>query len=194
MESDMRKLLMAFIVVFASLTGAQALAAEPATDKDKARAEIDQTAQTVLSTLFKAKPAAMEAMPKAAGFAVFSNYGLTILYLGGGAGKGVAVNNKTKQHTYMRMVEAKAGLGLGVKKSQVVFIFETEEALKRFVDKGWEFGGQVTGAAKTAEMGGAFQDAFRVGEGVLMYQLTDAGLTAELTLTGTKYFKDDELN
>jgi lipid-binding SYLF domain-containing protein len=136
----------------------------------------------------------MEAMPRAAGFAAFSNYGLTILYLGGGVGKGVAVNNKTKLHTYMRMVEAQAGLGLGVKKYQVVFIFETEDALKRFVDKGWEFGGQITGAAKTPEMGGAYQDAFRVGEGVWMYQLTDTGLAAELTLTGTKYFKDDELN
>jgi lipid-binding SYLF domain-containing protein len=185
---------MAFLLGFTSLTGIQVLAADPATDKDKARAEIDKTAQTVLTALFKAKPAAMETMPKSAGFAVFSNYGLTILYLGGGVGKGVAVNNKTKQHTYMRMLEAQAGLGLGVKKYQVVFIFETEAALNRFIDKGWEFGGQVTGAAKTAEMGGAFQDAFRVGEGVWMYPLTDAGLTAELTLTGTKYFKDDELN
>lgn len=190
----MRNLLMAFIVGFASLTSIQAFAAEPAADKDKARAEIRQTAQDVLATLFKAKPAAAEAMPKAAGFAVFSNYGVTILYLGGGAGKGMAVNNKTKQHTYMRMVEAQAGLGLGVKKYQVVFIFETEDALKRFVDKGWEFGGQMTGAAKVAEKGGAYQDAFRVGEGVLMYQVTDAGLAAELTLTGTKYFKDEELN
>lgn len=190
----MRNLLMAFIVGFASLTSIQAFAAEPAADKDKARAEIRQTAQDVLATLFKAKPAAAEAMPKAAGFAVFSNYGVTILYLGGGAGKGMAVNNKTKQHTYMRMVEAKAGLGLGVKKSRVIFIFETEDALNRFVDKGWEFGGQMTGAAKVAEKGGAYQDAFRVGEGVLMYQVTDAGLAAELTLTGTKYFKDEELN
>ena len=130
----MRNLLMAFIVGFASLTSIQAFAAEPAADKDKARAEIRQTAQDVLATLFKAKPAAAEAMPKAAGFAVFSNYGVTILYLGGGAGKGMAVNNKTKQHTYMRMVEAKAGLGLGVKKSRVIFIFETEDALNRFVD------------------------------------------------------------
>jgi lipid-binding SYLF domain-containing protein len=190
----MRFMLMAFIVGFTSLASAPALAAEPAADKDKARVEINQTAQSVLATLFKIKPAAMESMPKAAGFAVFSNYGLTILYLGGGVGKGVAVNNKTKQRTFMRMVEAKAGLGLGVKKSQVVFIFETEDALNRFVDKGWEFGGQLTGAAKTPEMGGAYQDAFRVGDGVLMYQLTDAGLTAEMTLTGTKYFKDDELN
>jgi lipid-binding SYLF domain-containing protein len=190
----MRYLLMALIFGFTSLTGVRAFASEPAADKDKARAEIRQASQSTLAALFKAKPSTMEALPKAAGFASFTNYGLTILYLGGGVGKGVAVNNKTKHHTYMRMVEAQAGLGLGVKKYQVVFIFETEDALNRFIDKGWEFGGQVTGAAKTADAGGAFQDAFRVGDGVWMYQLTDAGLAAELTLTGTKYYKDDELN
>jgi lipid-binding SYLF domain-containing protein len=190
----MRYLLMTLMLGLATLNGAPARAAEPAADLDKARAEIRQTAQNTLTALFKARPSVEQALPKAPGFAVFTNYGLTVLYLGGGVGKGVAVNNISKKQTFMRMVEAQAGLGLGVKKYQVVFIFETEDALNRFVEKGWEFGGQITGAAKAAETGGAYQDAFRVGEGVLMYQLTDTGLAAELTLTGTKYFKDSELN
>jgi lipid-binding SYLF domain-containing protein len=194
METDMRNMLMAFVLGFAALTSFQALAGEEPVDKAKAQEDIRQNAINVLTTLFKAKPSAEQNMPKAAGFAVFTNYGMTVLFLGGGVGKGVAVNNKTKQHTYMNMVSAQAGLGLGVKKYQVVFIFETEEALNSFIYKGWEFGGQITGAAKIADQGAAFQDAFRVGEGVWLYQLTDAGLAAEFTLSGTKYFKADELN
>jgi lipid-binding SYLF domain-containing protein len=194
METDMRNMLMAFVLGFAALTSFQALAEEAPVDKAKAQEDIRQNAISVLTTLFKAKPSAEQNMPKAAGFAVFTNYGMTVLFLGGGVGKGVAVNNKTKQHTYMNMVSAQAGLGLGVKKYQVVFIFETEEALNSFIYKGWEFGGQITGAAKIADQGAAFQDAFRVGEGVWLYQLTDAGLAAEFTLSGTKYFKADELN
>jgi len=190
----MRNMLMAFVLGFAALTSFQALAGEEPVDKAKAQEDIRQNAINVLTTLFKAKPSAEQNMPKAAGFAVFTNYGMTVLFLGGGVGKGVAVNNKTKQHTYMNMVSAQAGLGLGVKKYQVVFIFETEEALNSFIYKGWEFGGQITGAAKIADQGAAFQDAFRVGEGVWLYQLTDAGLAAEFTLSGTKYFKADELN
>jgi lipid-binding SYLF domain-containing protein len=194
METDMRNMLMAFVLGFAALTSFQALAEEAPVDKAKAQEDIRQNAVNVLTTLFKAKPSAEQNMPKAAGFAVFTNYGMTVLFLGGGVGKGLAVNNKTKQHTYMNMVSAQAGLGVGVKKYQVVFIFETEEALNSFIYKGWEFGGQITGAAKIADQGAAFQDAFRVGEGVWLYQLTDTGLAAEFTLSGTKYFKADELN
>ena len=33
-----------------------------------------------------------------------------------------------------------------------------------------------------------------VADGVWMYQLTDSGLTAAISVTGTKYDKNDELN
>jgi hypothetical protein len=33
-----------------------------------------------------------------------------------------------------------------------------------------------------------------VSEGVWMYQLTDKGLAAETSATGTKHYKDDDLN
>jgi len=38
---------------------------------------------------------------------------------GGGSSKGIAVNNKTKALTYMRMAEVQAGLGIGAKKFQL---------------------------------------------------------------------------
>jgi hypothetical protein len=39
-----------------------------------------------------------------------------------------------------------------------------------------------------------FSGAVSVAPGVYLYQLTSTGLAAELTVTGTKYFKDNELN
>ena len=74
---------------------------------------------------------------------------MKILVAGGGSGKGIAVNNKTKATTYMKMAELQAGLGFGVKKFQLVWVFETEAALNNFVNSGWEFGGQATAAAKS---------------------------------------------
>jgi lipid-binding SYLF domain-containing protein len=94
----------------------------------------------------------------------------------------------------MKMREVQAGLGMGVKKFSVIFVFETKEALKKFVNSGWEFGGQTTAAAKGGDSGGAYQGAASVSPGVWMYQLTDKGLALELTGKGTKYFKDDDLN
>ena len=72
-----------------------------------------------------------EAIQKSAGYAVFSNFGMKIFFAGGGSGKGIAVNNATKKETFMKMIELQAGLGFGVKKFSLVWVFETPAALGR---------------------------------------------------------------
>ena len=165
-----------------------------AADKAKEQAEVRKAAQDALTALYKAEPSARKAVESAAGYAAFSNFGMKILVAGGGSGKGIAVNNKTKATTYMKMAEIQAGLGFGAKKFQVVWVFATEEALNNFINSGWEFGGQATAAAKTADKGTAYQGAVSVSPGVWLYQLTDKGLALELTAKGTKYYKDSDLN
>ena len=123
-----------------------------------------------------------------------SNFGMKILVAGGGSGEGVAVNNKTKAETFLRVAEMHAGLGMGVKKFSLVWVFDTPKALEDFTNSGWQVGGQASPAAKAGDQGGAFQGAFSVAPGVWVYQLTDARLALELTAKGTKYYKDDGLN
>ena len=94
----------------------------------------------------------------------------------------------------MRMGELQAGLGIGVKKFQVVFVFETPDKLQAFLNQGWEYGGQTTAAASTGDKGGSMQGALSVSPGVWIYQLTDKGLAVEATVKGTKYWKDEALN
>ena len=67
-------------------------------------------------------------------------------------------------------------------------------ALNNFINSGWEFGGQATAAAKSADKGSAYQGAVAVSPGVWIYQVTDKGLALELTAKGTKYYKDGDLN
>jgi lipid-binding SYLF domain-containing protein len=163
-------------------------------DRAKEQAEVREAGQGALAALYKAQPSARKAVEAAAGYAAFSNFGMKILLAGGGTGKGIAVNNKTKAVTYMKMAEVQAGLGFGVKKFQLVWVFENEGALNRFINSGWEFGGQATAAAKAGDKGAAYQGAISVSPGVWLYQLTGTGLALELTAKGTKYYKDDELN
>ena len=165
-----------------------------AKSKAEKQAEARQKAEATLQRLYKAKPSAQAAVQKAAGYAVFNSGGAKILIAGGGRGKGIAVDKSTQKVTYMKMREIQAGLGMGVKKFSTIFIFETKEALERFINSGWEFGGQSTAAAKSGDGGGSLQGAASVSPGVWMYQLTDKGLALELTGKGTKYFKDDDLN
>jgi lipid-binding SYLF domain-containing protein len=168
-----------------------------AADKNKAekeRQEIQRIEKEVLAKLYAAQPAAKDAVAKAAGYAVFSNFGVKILVAGSGSGKGVAVDRNRGRRTYMRMGELQAGLGVGVKKFQVVFVFESADKLNAFINQGWEFGAQTTAAATTGEQGASFAGAMSVQPGVWMYQMTDKGLAVEATVKGTKYWKDEDLN
>jgi len=161
---------------------------------EKERTEIQKIEKDTLAKLYSVQPSAKRAIDGAAGYAVFSNFGMKILFAGGGSGKGVAVDRKTGKRTYMKMGEVQAGLGIGIKKFQVVFVFETPDKLDAFVNQGWEFGGQTTAAATTGGQGGALQGALSVSPGVWMYQLTEQGLALEATVKGTKYWKDTSLN
>jgi lipid-binding SYLF domain-containing protein len=167
-------------------------AAESETEKQQM--QVRKMAHDTLQRLYKADPKAKGVVHGAAGYAVFSNLGVKILVAGSGNGKGIAVNNNSKQETFMKMLQVQAGLGMGVKKFRVIFVFDNEKALDSFVNSGWQLGGQSTAAAKTGDKGGSMEGALSVSDGVWMYQLTDKGLAAEISATGTKYYKDDGLN
>jgi lipid-binding SYLF domain-containing protein len=165
-----------------------------AATKEEKQAEARKKANETLQKLYKMKPSAQAAIKAAAGYAVFNNKGAKILIGGTGRGKGIAVDNSTKQVTYMKMREIQAGLGMGIKKFSIVFVFENKKVLDDFINGGWDAGGQTTAAAKTGDGGGSLQGAAAGGPGVWVYQMTDKGLALELTVKGTKYSKDDELN
>lgn len=165
-----------------------------AASKADEQAEVRQTAQQVLADLYKVQPSARKAVESAAGYAAFSNFGMKILVAGGGSGKGIAVDNRSKAVTYMKMAEVQAGLGIGVKKFKLVWVFENEAALNSFINSGWEFGGQATASAKAGDKGVSYQGALAVSPGVWLYQLSGDSLALELTAKGTKYYKDKDLN
>lgn len=161
---------------------------------DQQRADIQKMANETLERLYKTQPSAQKAIKKAAGYAVFSNFGMKIFFAGGGSGKGLAVDNKTGNNTFMKLVELQAGLGMGVKKFRLIWVFENLSDLDRFINSGWEFGGQATAAAQASGEGGALAGAMSIKPGIWLYQLTDDGLALELTAKGTKYYKDNNLN
>jgi len=162
--------------------------------KEKEREEIRQAGQKALAAVYKVQPSARKAVESAAGYAAFSNFGMKVLVAGSGTGKGIAVNNKSKATTYMRMAEVQAGLGFGIKKFQLVWVFENASALDKFVNSGWEIGAQASASAKAGDAGAAYQGAVSVSPGVWLYQVSGDGLALELTAKGTKYYKDSDLN
>jgi lipid-binding SYLF domain-containing protein len=183
--------------IIAGFFGVTLLAAGVASAKDspdQQRNKIRKMATATLNDLYKLQPTSQAAIQKSAGYAVFNNMGTNLLLLSTARGAGVAVNSKTKQDTFMKMISAGAGLGVGVKDYRVIFIFETEAALTKFLDSGWAGEAQADAAAKAGSSGGSYSGATQVAPGVWVYQITKNGLALQLTLQGTKYSKNDELN
>ena len=175
------------------LSGGTVMAAGNGSEKE--RAEIRKASTAVLSKLYKVQPSARKAIESAAGYATFSNFGMKILVAGSGSGKGVAVKKgESPKEVFMKMIEVQAGLGFGIKKFNLVFVFQNASAFDRFVNSGWEGSTQATAAARDGNKGASYAGAVSLGGGVWLYQLTDKGVAAEITLKGTKYYKDDALN
>jgi len=197
-----RIIFMAIVFAFAlsfnspaiSFLGKEKTEAEKKKEIEQEKADIRKMTQETLARLYKLQPSAKKAVSKSAGYGVFSNFGMKIFFAGSGKGKGIVFDSKSKKQTFMKMIELQAGLGLGVKKFRLVWVFENHKDVNDFVNSGWEFGGQTSAAAKMGDQGGAFAGAMSVSPGIWLYQLTDDGLALELTGKGTKYYKDDDLN
>jgi lipid-binding SYLF domain-containing protein len=191
---NLRKSRIAPSIIAAALIGATLSTAHGQSKKAREQAELRGMAARTLARLYRLQPNARRFIGSSRGYAVFSNFGMKILLFGGGRGAGVAFDRRTGRRTYMRMLELQAGLGIGVKKFRLVWVFRTEKAFKRFVTSGWQLSGQATAAAKSATQGGAAAGAIAVSENVYVYQLTDKGLALELTIKGSKYYRDGKLN
>jgi len=161
---------------------------------EKTRQQVRQMTQDALATLGQINPAARRAIERAPGYAVFSSFGVKILVAGGTTGRGVVVDQRSRSETFMKMVQAQAGLGFGVEQDRLIFVFTEEQALRNFIDQGWEFGGQAKLSVMAEGDGGMMSGAASVAPGVYLYQLTETGLAATITVSGTKFYADSDLN
>jgi lipid-binding SYLF domain-containing protein len=161
---------------------------------DQQREKIRKMAAATLTDLYKLQPDSQAAVQKAAGYAVFNNLGTKILLVSTARGAGVAVNPQTGRETFMKMISAGAGLGVGVRDYRVIFVFETGQAMAKFMDSGWTPSAEADAAAKVKKSGAAYSGAAQVAPGVWVYEITQNGLALQLTLQGTKYSKNDDLN
>jgi len=157
------------------------------------RAEIQKMSQQVLSDIYRESPGAQKKVNAAAGYGVFTNAQINLIFMAAGGGYGVVHNNQTGAKTYMNMGEAGLGLGLGAKDFRVLFVFHTPKALDDFVEKGWAFGAEADAAAKSGDKGGQMSGGITIGD-ITVYQLTENGLALQATVKGTKYWKNDDLN
>lgn len=156
------------------------------------RADIDKVTQETMAMIYKNHPTARAQIAKAAGYAVFRTGGMTVLFLGVGAGEGAAMSKGNT--TYMKMFEGKAGLGLGAQEMREVLVFTDQATFDKFVSSGWSADASASAIAKYGNKGGGIAGAKMVAKGVYAYQFADGGVVAEATVAGSKYTVDKDLS
>jgi lipid-binding SYLF domain-containing protein len=164
-----------------------------AATKAEKQAEALKATAAAMERFAAKKPELKAQATKAAGYAVFTTYGVSFI-IGGSGGTGIVHDNKTKKNTFMKIGGASAGFQLGAVENDVLVIFKTAAAMQGFIKDGWGVAGGVTaGAAAGGSGGGGGQGGSAMGE-VETFTLTKNGLEAGLSIGGVKAWKDSDLN
>jgi lipid-binding SYLF domain-containing protein len=90
----------------------------------------------------------------------------------------------------MHVASAGVNLGAGIQFYRGLFLFETRSAFDSFVNQGWQADAGAGATLGKASLGA--QAKFT--NGMAYYQISETGIMLDATLTGTKYWKSDELN
>lgn len=167
----------------------QAQADFEASEAMQIREQIDSMSQNTLDKLLSSNARIEAQYEDAAGYAVFRATKGGFLVTGAG-GTGVVVNKETDERTYMHLGSGGVALGAGLQRYHPIFLFETEEALDRFVAGGWD--ASTTAQAAAGKAGASAKSSFF--DGVAVYQLTEKGLMAQADVSGTRFWKSEKLN
>ena len=187
----MKKFLAALAILLCMTATAFAASNDSAAEQ---RWQVDQLSAKTLEKLYAKYPAAERVIDKCYAYATLSNSGVKVLFIGSSHGRGLAINNQTGERVYLRMKELSAGLGLGAKEYNLIFLLNTRDAWENFIIGKTRFGASAEASADDGVSGGSVEGAEYVAPGVWLYQMTTKGLTLEATLKGIKIYKDKKLN
>lgn len=159
---------------------------------DATRAKLDMMADDVLARLLAENLQAAKMHELSAGYAAFDMRRISIFPLSAGYGRGVAVSTSDGSRTYMQMGTGGVGaaFGIGGFESQFVIMFETPADFERFVENGYD------ASADAGAMQGEDRTSTEVQftEGRSFFVLSKTGWRVNANASGTKYWKDKDLN
>ena len=186
----MKKFFAALTVLLCLLTATTVFAKSA----DEQRTEINALHDKALKNLYEKFPNAERVINECYAYATLSNTGIKLGIFGDAHGRGMAINNDTGERVYLKMAEQSAGLGLGVKEYDLIFLISTPEAWDDFLAGKIRFAANADAAANDGVTGGSLEGATYAAPGIWVYQVTTKGVTLEVTLKGMKIWRDKELS
>jgi lipid-binding SYLF domain-containing protein len=190
---DKRKFLAAGVSI-AALTmvasGCTTTTTGASADPADQRREIDAAADASLARLFQEVRDSQQLVDQAQGVLIFPAVVSGGFIVGGGAGRGV-LRKGGKSVSYWRMTEGSVGWLAGAQSQAVFILFMTPEALARFeASKGWTAG--VDGSISLISVGADARITTQTAQQPITgFALTNAGLMANLSLSGSRFTRLD---
>ncbi len=149
------------------------------------RVAMETSVNETLSRLYSTVPGSNEMVAKAAGVLVFPSVVGGSLVVGADHGKGaLRVGGQTAG--YYSTTGASVGFQAGGQSRSVIYVFSTQEALKKFRDsKGWTADADATVAIASVGANGRV-DTRTVQQPISSFTLTNVGLEAGVSVGGSK--------
>ena len=155
---------------------------------EEKRAHLAEVEQMALADLVEKKPEVQAEMDRSVGHAVFSNRSAKIPFIGAGDGIGVVFDKETGERTYLKVQRLDVGGGFGIREYRLVVVFFEEEALQKLASGKLELSaGAEVGAGKGDVGLGTEGISGKQKEKLVLYQLSDTGVSATITVTLIRY-------
>ena len=157
----------------------------------KTAKEIDASVNAAIERFYRQVEGAEKLIKASKGMLVVPDVVKGAFIVGGEYGKG-ALRIGGKSVDYYNTVSGSIGFQIGGQKKDIILLFMTDEALKKFrTSKGWEAG--VDGNVAMISVGaGERADTTTSKDPILGFVFDAKGLIADLSLKGAKFSKVDK--
>jgi lipid-binding SYLF domain-containing protein len=157
----------------------------------KTAKEVDASVDVAIERFYKQVKGAKEFVKTSKGMLVMPNVKKGAFIVGGEYGEG-ALRIGGKSVDYYNTVSGSIGFQIGGESKDIILLFMTDEALKKFrVSKGWEAG--VDGNVALISVGaGGRADTTTLKDPIVGFVFDAKGLIADISLKGSKFSKVDK--
>ena len=179
---------------FATLLGAIGCASPKGETPQAQREYVLTMKDKALATVYAKRPEAKSDVEAAPGYMAIEGLAWGLGILGSGGGYGVAVDNKTKEMTYIRLFHFMPGFGIAGKGYKELVVFEDADTFKKFTNGAWDTGGNAEAAFNFGETGGSALASGSFDKKVKVYEVTGDGIVLRASIPISKYSLDKKLN